>query len=231
MPRTDSFVIDSRTDGVTSLPNRLALAIVATDRWVWLLLFVTVPFGVLFGSFQLRSQFANGIVGLCGFLAIVLWATSYYNYRCVSVELDPVSRKLTTVHKTTGVTQTIDLRRVRSVSIHVVRKHALIRITDSDYSLIEKFTFYPFAVPVQQLHPTLEALNAAGVATPEPGSTAKGGYRPIETSIRLVVTPITIIGVPLSALFVFGQSVLVTNGAVIVAVLGVLAVIQELRSA
>lgn len=109
---------------------------------------------------------------------------------------------------------------------------ALVRIEEHTFGRIERFMLLdPLLVPAEALPTALDTIHAAGVAVPEPSTDneAISENRSIETIVRLVMTPLTLVGVPLYVVFVFGQSVLVTNGTVIVFVVGIVAIVQELR--
>lgn len=224
---------ESGSDGRRRVPIRLAIAVLSASRLWWSVLFVIVPVGVLAGSLWIDSQFASGIVGICGFLALVLWSVSYYQYGRPRVEIDPAARRLTLVHRrgTSGGRreQTVDLRRVESVSVRVLGSTALVRIEGHSLGWRERFVLSdPFPVPRTEVSAALETLRTAGVTVPETLPDDET-YGDTWTFVRLVVTPLTLVGVPSYAAVAFGPSVFVTNGAVIVLVLCLVAFSRELR--
>lgn len=224
-----AVTFEPQTGGLTMVPTRLALATLSSSRRWWAFLFVFVPLGFLGGSFWISPQIANGIMGLCGFLALVLWSVSYYNYDRPRVRIDGGARSLTVVYENAGRQErAVDLKRVESVSVHTLGSMALIRIEGHTFSPFERFLLpEPFLVSAERVPAALDALHAAGVAVPETGSETDDG-RSLETSVRLAVTPLVLVGVPVSALFAFGQSILVTNGTVIMVILGLVAIAREL---
>lgn len=212
---------------------RLALASLSPSRLLWGILFVLVPLGLLLASLWISEQFANGIVGICGFLALVLWATSYYNYNRYDIRIDPTSRTLTIHQRNANVERTVDLARVDSISVQPLGTTAIVRIEESSLSWLQRFTLYPLAVPTEYLQTALETLEASGVDVRDSRSADTGDHerRSLETRLRLLATPLVLIGVPLAALFLFGQSVLYTNGAALVMLLALSAAVQEFRAA
>ena len=229
-PRTEPITLESPADGLSGLPVRLALATGSLSRWPWLLLFVLGPLGVLLASRSISEQFANGIVGICGFLALILWGTGHYTYDRSAIRIDPASRTLAIRQRTASLERTVDLDRVDSITVRTLRTAALLRIEEHTLGPSQRFTLPAMAVPANRLSAALEAFEAAGVAVPDAGRSPRG-HRSLETRLRLLVTPLVLGGVPLVAVVLFGRSVLYTNGAALVAVLGLSALAKELWTA
>lgn len=237
-PDTTPLILESHTDGIRGIPTRLALGVLTESRWWWALLFVFVPLSVLAGSLWITPQFANGIVGICGFLALTVWAVGYSQFRRSQVQINSGTRSLSVTHgddaSPFGIQErSVDLGRIESVSVHTLGRTTLIRIEDHTFSLGERFLSSDgFVVPTEQLPATLERLLAAGVRVPETGSTENGDVeRSFDTVFRLVVTPLVLGGIPVAALLLFGHSILVTNGTVVIVLLGVVAFGIEIRDA
>lgn len=226
--RSESIILESPADGLSGLPARLALAILSLSRRLWLLLFVLVPIGVLLASHSINEQFANGIVGICGFLALILWATGHYTYDRAAIRIDPASRTLAIRQRTASLERTVDLERVDSISVRTLGPVTLLRIEAHALGPIQGFTLPSMAVPTNRLSAALEAFDAAGVAVPDAGRSTRGS---LETRLRLLVTALVLVGVPLAAVVLFGRSVLATNGAALVAILGLSALAKELWTA
>lgn len=229
-PRTEPIALESPADGLRGLPVRLALATVSLSRWLWLLLFVLGPLGVLLASHSISERFANGIVGICGFLALILWGSGQYTFHRSAIRIDPASRTLAIRQRTASLERTVDLDRVDSIAVRTLRTAALLRIEAHTLGPGQRFTLPPMVVPANRLSAALEAFEAAGVAVPDAGASARG-HRSLETRLRLLVTPLVLVGVPLVAVVLFGRSVFYTDGAVLVAVLGLSALAKALWTA
>lgn len=230
--RRSAVAFEPRTGGLAMLPTRLVLAVLAQSRRSWALLFVVVPLGFLAGSLLVSPRIADGIVGICGFLGCTLWAVSHYGYDRQRVRIDPGARSLTVIYENAPQwNRTVDLGRIESVSVRTPGSLAFVRVEGHALDPLERFTLpEPFLVPTESVPTALAALEAAGVTVPEAGSAdydADG--RSLETTARLVLTPLVLVGAPLLALLAFGRSILFTNGAVIMAVLGLVAIGRELR--
>lgn len=227
------ITFEPRTEGLRMLPTRLAIATVSLSRFWWIFLVVLIPLSFLIGSLWVSPQIANGVVGISGFLALALWSTSHYNYDGPRIQINSSKRTLTVTHRNAGhLERTVNLDKVESVSIRVLDSMTLIRIEEHRFSRIDRLLLpEPFLVPTERLPMALDAISMAGVTVPDTdhGRTVKRKRRPDKTTIRLAVTPLTLAGVPLYCLYEFGQAILVTNGTVIVVVLGVIAIVQEFR--
>lgn len=225
--------ITAGIDGVATLPKRLALAALSPKRRWWIFLFVLVPIGLLIASLQIDQDFANILVGTCAFLILVLWGTSYYNFSRLCVRIDTKGEELTTVHGNASyLERTVDLNTIDSISVTVLSSTALIRIDEHRLSWIERFTLSdPFPVPRDQLPEVLGLLHTVGVTVPETtrGDIDGGSGGSIEPFVRLTVTPLVLIGVPIFGIVLFGPGIVLTNGTIMALVLGLMATVQELR--
>lgn len=230
-PRT--VTVEYPTDGIAALPTRLAVATLSLRRRWWALLFVVVPIGVLAGSLRISSQIADGIAGICGFLALILWEVSYATYDDSRIRIDPATRTIAVAHGNAERERNVDLDRVASVSVRALGSTALVRIELHGFGRLERSTLPdPFLVPADRVPAALEALRAANVTVREPESDDETGdeheRRWNEPTVRLAATLLTLVGVPMYAVVAFGPSVLLTNGAAIVAVLGLVMLVREL---
>ncbi|WP_252701337.1 hypothetical protein [Natronosalvus vescus] len=88
---------------------------------------MALPVGALFGGLWIDPRLSNGIVGLCGFLALILWWTGVYLYDDTRLRIDSTTRTLTAEYGN-GHERTVDLERVESVSVRTVGTVALVRI-------------------------------------------------------------------------------------------------------
>ncbi|MCU4926671.1 hypothetical protein OB905_11870 [Halobacteria archaeon AArc-dxtr1] len=228
--RRKPISFDPPAVGLAALPTRLALATRSMSGRSWAVLFVVVPVGLLGASLWITPRVANGLVGLSGFLALTLWATGYYNYGRARVRINPSRGTLIAVlGNADGLERTVDLGRVESVSVERGGAVALLRVDDHSFAWIERVVIPdPVAISERQLPSARDALQVAGVSVSDPNPVA--GRRSRSATVRLVVTPLVLVGVPLAALVAFGRSVLLTNGAVIVLVLAVGAIGWELRA-
>ncbi|WP_157972464.1 hypothetical protein [Saliphagus sp. LR7] len=123
---------------------------------------------------------------------------SYYNYDRPHVRIDGGDRSLTVGYENAGRQErAVDLKRVESVSIHTLGSMALIRIEGHTFSPLKRFLLpEPFLVSAERVPAALDGLHTAGVAVPETGSKTNDRSS-LETSVRLAVTPIVLVGVPL----------------------------------
>lgn len=233
MPNRHITSISAGIDGVATLPKRLALATLSPKRRWWIFLFVLVPIGLLIASLQVDQDFENALIGTCAFLILVLWGTSYYNFSRLYVRIDRENGELTTIHGNAGhLERTVDLNAVDTISVTVLSSTALIRIDEHRLSWIERFTLSdPFPVPRDQLPEVLGILHAVGVTVPEAtrGDIDGGSDGSIEPFVRLTVTPLVLIGVPIFGIVLFGPDIVLTNGTILALVLGLMATVRELR--
>lgn len=233
MAMRSAISLTAEIDGVAMLPKRLALAALSPKRRWWIFLFVLVPIGLFVASLQIDQDFADILVGTCAFLILVLWGTSYYNFSCLSVRINIKGGELTTVHGNAGyLERTVDLNAIDSISVTMLSSTALIRIDEHRLSWIERFTLPdPFPVPRDQLPEVLGILHAVGVTVPETtrGDIDGGSGGSIESFVRLTVTPLVLIGVPVFGIALFGPDIVLTNGTIMALVLGLMATVQELR--
>lgn len=232
--RRDPTRSDIDLRGLSGLPTRLALATVTMTRLWWFVLFVSLPLAVLLGSLLVDSRFANGAVPICGFLALTLWSVGYYQFSRTRLRVDAATRTLTLGHGDDGGSSrreyVIDLQSVASVSAYQFGGVALVSMTRRNVGLSERFaTPSTFVVPKDRLPEVLRAVDATGVSVADTPSNddSTTGVRFRTPGERFVVTLLVLAGAPVFALVAFGPATLVTNGSVVVLLLGLLALAQE----